>query len=174
MPLPQYTYSDYVHWKGRWEVIEGVPYAMSPMPIPKHQRIASVINGLFFIALRNCKPCTVYEPIDYKVRENTILQPDLLILCKEIEKPFLDFPPELIVEILSPDTASKDRLYKFNTYQQQGVKYYLIVEPQMEQIEVYELQNDAYKMMAEGRDFTFRFSFSEGCEAAIDFAEVWE
>ncbi|HSV11108.1 MAG TPA: hypothetical protein VLI68_10085 [Hanamia sp.] len=30
--LPHYTYEDYCHWEGRWEVIDGIPYAMIPAP----------------------------------------------------------------------------------------------------------------------------------------------
>ena len=36
---PQFTYDDYVLWEGRWELIDGMPYAMSPAPAPFHQRI---------------------------------------------------------------------------------------------------------------------------------------
>lgn len=36
--LPHYTYDDYAQWEGRWEIIEGVPYAMSPAPTIKHQQ----------------------------------------------------------------------------------------------------------------------------------------
>ena len=35
--LPYYTYEDYCHWEGRWELIDGIPYAMSPAPNPIHQ-----------------------------------------------------------------------------------------------------------------------------------------
>jgi hypothetical protein len=27
---PQFTYEDYSLWEGRWELIDGMPYAMSP------------------------------------------------------------------------------------------------------------------------------------------------
>jgi hypothetical protein len=37
--LPHYTYSDYEQWEGQWELIDGIPYAMSPLPVPKHQKI---------------------------------------------------------------------------------------------------------------------------------------
>jgi hypothetical protein len=30
--LPHYTYEDYCHWEGRWEVIDGISYAMIPAP----------------------------------------------------------------------------------------------------------------------------------------------
>jgi hypothetical protein len=39
--LPHYTYDDWLNWEGQWELIEGIPYAMSPMPVPNHQRIAA-------------------------------------------------------------------------------------------------------------------------------------
>jgi hypothetical protein len=30
--LPHYTYVEYEQWEGQWELIEGIPYAMSPLP----------------------------------------------------------------------------------------------------------------------------------------------
>ena len=128
--LPHYTYEDYVHWEGRWELIEGHPIAMSPLPVPRHQRVAAELVTEFTIALRktNCNECKAYQPLDYKISEDTILQPDVLVVCGEIEKPFLDFTPGLVVEILSPSTALRDRNTKYQFYEQQGVKYYLIVD----------------------------------------------
>ncbi len=35
--LPYYTYEDYCRWEGRWELIDGIPFAMSPAPTPRHQ-----------------------------------------------------------------------------------------------------------------------------------------
>ena len=119
--LPHYTYEDYKQWEGRWELIEGVPYAMSPQPVPNHQRIAANLTSEFISALRNCKKCAVYQPIDYKISEETILQPDMLIVCEPIYKKYLDFPPSLVVEILSPSTALKDRHTKFEIYQLQNI-----------------------------------------------------
>jgi len=68
------------------------------------------------------------------------LVPDILIVCGEIRKKYLDFPPILVVEILSPATALKDRHTKYELYQQQGVKYYLIADTDKKTIEIYELK----------------------------------
>ncbi|HZH65515.1 MAG TPA: hypothetical protein VEY10_11550 [Flavisolibacter sp.] len=46
--LPYYTYEDYVQWEGKWELIDGIPHAMSPAPTPKHQIIANTLGALFF------------------------------------------------------------------------------------------------------------------------------
>ncbi|MEP6596015.1 MAG: hypothetical protein ABJA71_08705 [Ginsengibacter sp.] len=37
---PHYTYDEYCQWEGRWELIEGMPYAMSLLPVPEHQRFS--------------------------------------------------------------------------------------------------------------------------------------
>ena len=93
---PYYTYEDYCQWEGRWELIEGMPYAMSPAPIPAHQRVSVLLNFEFVKALKNCKNCKLFQPLDWKIKEDTIVQPDLLIVCEKIEKKFLDFSPVLV------------------------------------------------------------------------------
>jgi Uma2 family endonuclease len=104
--LPHYTYEEYCHWEGRWELIDGIPYAMSPAPIPEHQLVGGNLITEFNIAIRKhkCKNCKVYEFIDVKIEDDTILQPDLSIVCKPIEKNFLDFPASLVVVNTYPFT----------------------------------------------------------------------
>ena len=112
---PQFTYEDYLLWEGRWELIDGMPYAMSPAPAPLHQ----TINGNLYTTLKpalktSCANCEVYLPIDWKINEKTVVQPDLLIVRNKIEEQYLDFTPALVLEILSPFTAYKDRHEKLN------------------------------------------------------------
>jgi Uma2 family endonuclease len=172
--LPHYTYNEWVNWEGRWEIIDGIPYAMSPMPVPKHQSIASNLGAVFFNALRNCKKCKPFQAIDYKVSEETIVQPDFLVVSNEIEKSFLDFPPALVIEILSPSTALKDRHTKFGIYEKEKVGYYLIIDPQKEEIEIYLLNNKgAYELALQGKNISYTFAFEDEFNAVIDFAEIW-
>ncbi len=171
--LPHYTYNDYCIWEGKWELIYGIPYAMSPAPTTKHQRIASALSSEFYVELKKYKYCHVYNPVDYKVADDTILQPDILVICGKPKLNFLDFAPSLVVEILSPSTALKDRHTKYDIYQSQGVKYYLIVSPDIEEIEVFQLVEGEYQLQHKGHGFSFNFSFDEGCDADIDFTEIW-
>jgi Uma2 family endonuclease len=174
--LPYYTYNEWKHWQDRWELIDGVPYAMSPSPLPKHQRIATALSFEFELILRKAKcSCSVYQPIDYKVAEDTILQPDLLIVCKPINKAFLDFPPALVVEILSPSTAMKDRNNKFTIYQQQQIPYYLIVDTDKEIIEVYSLNEEGiYTLQLSSPDGSYNFHLTEHCKSDVDLSNVWK
>ena len=37
----KYSYKDYKNWEGDWELIDGLPVAMAPAPMVKHQKLAS-------------------------------------------------------------------------------------------------------------------------------------
>ena len=172
--LPHYTYDDWLHWEGRWELIEGHPIAMSPMPIPEHQRVASEIRIELALALRRtkCKHCKAYDPIDFKISEETILQPDILIVCGKIIKNYLDFPPSLVVEILSKATEDRDRNIKYDLYEQQGVKFYLIADVRKQSIEVYEMVNNKYQLRTSNMGYTFELE--SGCTISPELNNVWE
>ena len=141
--------------------------------MPEHQRISLKLSLLFENALANGDDCTVYPPLDWKISDDTIVQPDVLVACKKIEKKYLDFPPALVIEVLSPATAAKDRGEKMELYQSQRVKYYLTVDGQLKKIEVYELFDNKYKSVPLNRG-SFDFSFKENCSATVNFGQIWE
>jgi len=174
--LPRYTYEDYCHWEGKWEIIDGIPYAMSPAPSHKHQNVTGNIFAEFRESLRTiaCKNCKVYQPIDYIVDENTILQPDLLIVCKPIQNKVLDFAPDLVVEILSPATALKDRHTKFEIYESQGIGYYLIVDIQSNRVEIYKLTDKKYLLQDAPQDQSYTFDLGEDCHPSFVLDAIWE
>ena len=172
--IPHYTYEDYCHWEGRWQLIDGHPIAMSPLPVPKHQRVGGNLYGIFNdVLLDHCNECLAYPPIDWLVKDDTVLQPDLLIACEKIDKKYLDFPPVLVAEILSPSTALIDRNEKFQIYESQKVKYYLILDVKTRKIEVYELVEGQYQPSAINPD-TFTFNLHHSCSVSISFDKLWD
>lgn len=48
----------------------------------------------------------------------------------------------MVIEITSPSTARKDKVEKFNKYEQAGIKEYWIVEPAEKIISVFTLQEN--------------------------------
>ncbi len=52
-------------------------------------------------------------PIDWVIDDETVVEPDILILCKPVEGNRLTFPLSAIFEILSPSTKRKDKGAKF-------------------------------------------------------------
>lgn len=161
-----------MHWEGQWELIEGHPIAMSPTPVPAHQRVAAELRTELVLALRKsgCKQCRAYDPLDYKISDDTILVPDILIICGEVKKKYLDFAPALVVEILSPATALRDRNTKYQLYEQQGVNYYLVVDTDKKTIEVYELTEGKYQLRT---DHSYQFSFGDACSITPDFTNIF-
>ena len=97
----------------------------------------------------------------------------LLIVCGKIQKKFLDFPPVLVVEILSPSTASKDRGEKMELYQLQLVKYYIIVDPQFKKLEIYEYIHSQYEPVAVN-PATYQFKLQDNCNINLDFNDIWD
>jgi Uma2 family endonuclease len=175
--LPSYTYADYEQWEGRWELIYGIPYAMSPLANWKHQRISHKIAWLLEESLKDCSFCKAFLPIDWKIDEETIVQSDNSVICgnPSVSKPYIEITPSLVFEILSPSTAKKDRTVKFDLYEFMAVKYYVIVNPLEDNVEIYELINGVYEKVLESNDESFTFDFErKGCQAAIDFGKIWE
>ncbi|MGB0885155.1 MAG: Uma2 family endonuclease [Chitinophagales bacterium] len=146
--IPKYIFSDYITWKGDWELIKGSPVSMSPSPKKKHQltsgEIFKIFSNFFDKTAHKCN-CNIYYELDWKVEDDTVLRPDLMIVCDEKESDFVERTPSLIVEVLSASTQLKDRNTKFSIYEQCGVAYYIMVNPDSEKIEIYQLIDNRYK-----------------------------
>jgi len=168
------TVAEWERRQDQWELIDGVPYYMSPAPSGRYQRISIRITTEFEIAFRkkNCGKCKVYIPIDWQISEDTVVQPDVLIVCKPLKGSRLLEAPEALFEILSPSTQKKDRTEKFELYQSQKVPYYTMVDPETETAEIYALDDTGHYKKQEF-DSTFTYRFGE-CEVTLDFGLVWE
>jgi Uma2 family endonuclease len=55
---------------------------------------------------------------------------------------FVFFAPDLVIEVLSPSTYKNDWNYKFNLYEQAGVREYWLVNPKTRVINIFLLQPD--------------------------------
>ena len=142
-PDERYTYKEYRTWPEgeRWELIEGVAYAMSPAPTRSHQRfVVDLVGKLYaFLKGRPCEllvsPIDVFLPASSDEAEDevdTIVQPDVIVVCdrnKLIDKGVRG-GPDFVVEILSPSTAMKDFSKKKTLYAKHGVREYWIVNPE--------------------------------------------
>jgi Uma2 family endonuclease len=78
----------------------------------------------------------------------------------------------LIVEILSPATTLKDRNTKFYIYEEQKVKYYLIIDLEKNSVEIFVHNNEKYEQTSFSNNY--HFSFENECRATIDFTSIWE
>ena len=150
---PYYTYADYKEWEldegERYELINGEAYAMSA-PNLKHQAISMELSSQFHTYLRG-KPCKVYAaPVDvrlfYRSDENddTVLQPDLIIICDEEKRgpEGCRGAPDLVVEILSPSNTAIEMDQKLKLYQKAGVREYWVIDPENKGLTIYCFEKD--------------------------------
>ena len=143
-----FTYQDYVSWPEdeRWEILAGEAHAMTPAPSIRHQRISRHLISLFdqFFKGRGCEPFEA--PTDVVFDRQNVVQPDLLVVCdkSKITENNIQGAPDLIVEILSPSTALKDKREKRVLYEHFGVREYLLVYPTEELVERFILNEGRY------------------------------
>lgn len=151
----RFTYRDYSKWPSdeRWELIDGKAYAMSS-PSTAHQRVCIALATQFYNSLKD-KKCEVFiAPFDVRLPEaneadddvETVVQPDITVICdpNKIDDKGCRGTPDLIVEIISPSTASMDYIKKFRLYEHHGVKEYWLVHPSYKVVNIHRL-NDAGK-----------------------------
>ncbi len=162
----RYTVEDWKHWKGDWELIEGVPYAMaSPRPI--NQRILILISLTLELTLKaKCPSCMVYAELDWYISYDTVIRPDIMVLCGEIPER-VESPPQMVIEIVSPSSRQMDEGLKFELCEKEGVKYFVLVYPDDRMVKVFELSNGRY---VEKQDRSFLF---DTCQVEINFEEAF-
>lgn len=172
-----YTWADYRQWPDdeRWEIIDGIAYAMTPSPASRHQMMAMEMSrqmSNFFLKHR-CR--LLAAPMDVKLSDHDVVQPDLLVVCnrKQIQPTHIEGAPALVVEILSPATQDHDRVRKTRLYARVGVKEYWILTPFPPSAEVLVLDGETYRLHAvHGKDETLVSARFPGLK--IELAPVFD
>ena len=129
------TYADYLETSDdeRYELLNGelIEY---PSPKEIHQ---SVLGNLYLILAKFIRERSLgkvyFSPFDVVLSDTNVVQPDILFISNEradiITPDNVQGAPDLVVEILSPATAERDRTVKLDLYATYGVKEYWIVDP---------------------------------------------
>ncbi|MFZ2654939.1 MAG: Uma2 family endonuclease [Victivallales bacterium] len=146
----RHTWADYQKWpdEERWEIIDGEAYMMSPAPTTRHQAILRELFGSLFAFFKGHKCKLFSSPIDIKLSEEDIVQPDIVLVCdkSQIKETHIEGAPALVVEVVSPSSAVHDRMRKMRLYAEAGVKEYWIVTPFPSMVEIFLLDGKNYRM----------------------------
>ena len=177
--LQRYTYADYYSWDDdkRWELIDGIAYAMAPGPSFSHQSILGNIYRQISNFLFGKKCNVLLAPLDVRLnadaKDDTVVQPDLLIVCDEskLNERGCAGAPDMVVEILSPSSAEHDMVRKYELYLKCGVREYWIVDPNAKTVVTYILDNSAYVRKDYNKTDVVPVSVVEGC--FVDFGKVF-
>jgi Uma2 family endonuclease len=109
----------------RLELIDGELF-VTPSPSPMHQDISGNLYTLFRnVVFESGRGRAYYAPLDVRLDENTVVQPDLIIILSD-RSPVLttarvEGVPSLAVEIISPSTSAYDRVTKRDVYARSSV-----------------------------------------------------
>ena len=176
----RYTYADYAAWDTdvRYELIDGAAYAMDG-PTYDHQKICGELHRQIanFLMGKTCE--VIAAPFDVRLNvddeDNNVFQPDLIVVCDRVKLENgknCAGSPDMEVEILSPSTARKDKMVKFNRYLKAGVREYWIVDPDAKVVQVFLLDKDNYIVRAYEDTETAPVNVLEGC--IIDLSLVFQ
>ena len=129
------------------ELIDGVVF-MSPRPSKTHQRISKRLTRLLDDCLT--APCEALPEIDLILADNIFI-PDLQVICaEEQEERAQTTPPLIVLEILSPSSASRDHFTKRYQYEALGIKEYWIISPEEKCVTLHNFTTDTHQIYAAG------------------------
>jgi Uma2 family endonuclease len=118
---------------------------VKPTPNLSHQRL--VFRASHYLQLLVQTGEILVAPVDVVLDDENVLQPDVFWIapgssCVPVEDRYLRGSPDLVVEVLSPITARRDRDVKFALYEKYGTREYWLIDPDARFVEAYRLQDD--------------------------------
>lgn len=174
------TYADYAALPDdgtRYQLVEG-ELIVNPSPTRWHQVVLSWLIETLRAHARQADLGTVYPaPLDVILEDCTVFQPDVLFVSHArkhvLRTANIVGAPDLCVEILSPSTASLDRVRKRELYARHGVLHYWIIDVDARSIEEYVLEGAALTLRSQtGESETFRPAAFPGLELHLRDAEL--
>ncbi len=115
--------------------------------------------------------CFVYPELDWIVSENRVVRPDIMVVCKEVEE-YLRETPELVVEVVSPGTAQKDERLKFELYEREGVKTYVLVYSELRKVGAFKLVRSRYRKFFDSDSGELELRI-KGCVIRVNTEKLW-
>jgi Uma2 family endonuclease len=152
-PGVKLTYDDFLLFPddGKRHELVDVEHYVTPSPNTKHQRVSGNFHWLIRQYLEAHPIGQVfYAPFDVVFSQFDVVEPDLLYMSHERAAQVLtpkntQGTPELVIEIASPSTRSRDETIKRRLYERTGVSEYWVADPAVDTIRVYRLSGGRYE-----------------------------
>lgn len=160
----------------RHEICDGMHVA-TPSPIVPHQQVVGELFHQLYSAIHRTRLGRVFTaPLDVELGRFDVVEPDIVVVLHRnldiITESHIVGVPDLLVEVLSPSTASRDRGIKRARYELAAVPEYWIVDPVERGVDVLRFDLSARGfMLAERCSETVRY---DAAGATIDVAALFE
>jgi Uma2 family endonuclease len=179
--LPRKTFEEFLEWydeETRAEWVDGEVIFMSPNSL-EHQDIVGFLAALLRIfAEVNNQGLVLTQPFLMKLSSRPSgREPDLMLIGRErlvsLQAAYLDGPADLVIEVISPESRTRDRRDKYQEYEQAGVREYWLLDPTRNQADFYQLQPAGiYQTVSFGDDGIFRSQVLDGLWLKVDW--LWQ
>ena len=147
----KFTYEDYKNTSDdiRYELHDG-ELIMVPAPNMFHQTTSKKLFWKLQPIEERGLGLVFYAPTDVKFTDTDTVQPDIVFVSSErshiITEDNIRGAPDLVIEILSPSTAGRDRTFKRTLYERHGVTEYWMVDTDAKNITVLLLGENGYEL----------------------------
>ena len=137
----------------RYEIIGGL-LSVSPSPTLEHQRIV----GRIFTTLERYFEQTgtgevFVAPVDVELSNFDVVQPDVAVVLNTNASVKQELrivgAPDVVVEVISPSSAMRDRVRKAALYAMNSVQEYWLVDPASDSFDMLALQRPGYIALAQ-------------------------
>lgn len=152
-PLIKFTYEDYLNAPKdkRYELLDGDLVALSS-PEEFHQRVSILLGAkLVQFTVENHLGRIYHAPFDVVLSDFDVVQPDLIFVSNEradiITPANIQGAPDLVVEILSPSTAARDKTFKRSLYAKHGITEYWMVDLTTKTITILRLGEHGFEVI---------------------------
>jgi len=175
---PRMSYEEFLQWADEdllAEWVDGEVIMMSPAS-NQHQDLVRFLTAVLSIYVET-QGLGAIRPAPFQMRlAKSGREPDLLFVANEhldrLKETYLDGPADLAVEIVSPESAGRDRGDKFYEYAQGGVPEYWLIDPQAEWAEFHQLDRDRYNLVFSGREGEFHSQVLPGFWLRVEW--LWQ
>ena len=132
----------------RIELINREVYEM-PGQCVNHQRVVGNLYFKLISFLKEGMGEVLLSPVDVVFDQENVLQPDLVYVSdpSKVEDKVYGVP-ELVVEVISPQTLVRDFVEKRKLYERFKVKEYWLIFPLEKTMFVYELTENGYELFS--------------------------
>jgi Uma2 family endonuclease len=157
------TYEEFLAWADEDTLAEWVngEVVMHSPASNEHQDISGFLEALLRLFVQECE-LGIVRSAPFQMRlPNSGREPDLIFVAAShvdrLRHTYLDGPADLVVEVLSPESVSRDRGEKFYEYARGGVPEYWLIDPDAQWAEFYRLgEFGIYEPVFTGREGLYR------------------
>jgi Uma2 family endonuclease len=121
---------------------------VSPSPTDRHQNIQAHIGYHLMSAVLQHPTARLFYEFDVRLSDHTVVEPDIIVFTgaaggKRTQRAIVG-PPDLVVEIVSPSSRSRDFIQKSALYAEAGVPEYWLIDPDAQQLIIGRLRDGQY------------------------------